>query len=259
MYNKYFQEDLVKALESLQVFPLVIKDCRDFLKQRYLKKHKRSELVWIDKLSGEYKDNCQHYAEFIKRIVAIEFLAKCLNIKENEVNELISRLKANINAANKRLNNFLGETDRKEVVGKLDAELAKMESSQQKADKKQKYAFKFSEFIKGKVLEHVGEIFAKVVGPLWEMIFTNATSAIQSDYDHQVLVDAINHIQTAMPEMEKSLDQNRRALKAVDDVLETLKQQDGSKIKEILLGLYPVQNDIINTCDNVIKLVNELE
>ncbi len=259
-YSVYF-EDLAKAIDTLEVFPNIIKEFTNFLKQRYLKKHKPSELVWIDALCGEYEDNCKHYAKFIKRVVASQFLAKCLNVSEGEIGDLIKELKANINAANRRLNNFLGETDRKQVVEKLDGELSRMESSQKKKDKKEKYIFKFSEWLKDKVLDQVEEVFAKVVGPLWEMVMTNAAMAIQSDYDHDVLKKAIENIHGTIPKMEESLDSNRRALKGIGDVLEVFskmhEQKDAGLARE-LQSLFPVQNRIDNACNRITKLVDSL-
>ena len=253
-YSVYF-EDLAKAIDTLEVFPNIIKEFTNFLKQRYLKKHKPSELVWIDALCGEYEDNCKHYAIFIKRVVASQFLAKCLNVSEGEIGDLIKELKANINAANRRLNNFLGETDRKQVVEKLDGELSRMESSQKKKDEQEKYIFKLIEYLKDKVLDQVGEVFAKIVGPLWEMVQTNAAMAIKSEYDHEVLKKAIENIHGAIPKMEESLESNRRALKGIGDMLE-----DAGLARE-LQSLFPaqiLQNRIDNACNRITKLVDSL-
>jgi predicted DNA-binding protein YlxM (UPF0122 family) len=259
-YGKHFEE-LAKAIETLEVFPNIIKEFTSFLKQRYLKKHKAAELVWIDRLCGEYEDNCKHYAKFIKRVVSNEFLAECLNVREEEIADLIKEFKANINAANRRLDNFLCESDRNEVVEKLDGELSKMESSQKKKDKKEKYKFKFSEWLKDKVLEQADEVFAKVVGPLWEMVCSNATMAIQSDYDHDVLKKAVENIHGTIPKMEESLDMNRNALKGIGQVLEVFsrmhEEKNAALLKE-MLALHPMQNRIDIACDHVTKLVESL-
>ena len=259
-YGKHF-EDLAKAIETLEVFPNIIKEFTTFLKQRYLKKHKPAELVWIDRLCGEYKDNCEQYAEFIKRVVSSQFLAKCLNAKEEEIANLIKELKANINAANKRLNNFLGETDRNEVVEKLDEELSKMESSQKKKDKKEKYILKFNEWLKNKVVDQVGDVFAKVVGPLWENVQSNAAMAIQSDYDHDVLRKAVDTIQATIPRMEESLEINRKALSGIGSVMDVFwkmhEQKDDALARE-MLAIFPMQNHINNACDHITKLVESL-
>ena len=259
-YGKHF-EDLAKAIETLEVFPNIIKEFTTFLKQRYLKKHKSTELVWIDRLCGEYEDNCKHYAKFIKRVVSSQFLAKCLNAKEEEIANLIKELKANINAANRRLDNFLGETDRNEVVEKLDGELSKMESSQKKKDKKEKYILKFGEWLKNKVMEQVGDVFAKVVGPLWEMVLSNATMAIQSDYDHEVLTKAVETIRGTLPRMEESLEINRKALNGIGSVMDVLwrmhEQKDAALARE-MLAIFPMHNQVDDACDHITKLVESL-
>ena len=261
-YGTHFEE-LARAIGTLEVFPNIIKEFTNFLKQRYLKKHKPSELVWIDRLCGKYEDNCKHYAKFIKRVVSSQFLAKCLHAKEEEIGDLLKEFKANLNAANKRLDNFLGETDRKEVVEKLDGELSKMEAAQQKRDKKDKYKLKFTDWLKGKVLEQVGEVFAKVVGPLWEMVYTNASMAIQSDYDHDVLKAAVDNLHGAMPQMEESLNSNRSALKGISYVLEVFLKlheqnpKDAGLARE-MMTLSPMRNSIDNACDRITKLVESL-
>ena len=259
-YANHF-EQLAKAVESLEVFPHIIKEFTSFLKQRYLKKHKPSELVWIDELCLEYKGNCKGYVKFIKRVISSQFLGKCLNPTEDEIGDLIKEVKANINASNKRLNTFLGETERKEVVEKLDGELSKMEATKAKKDKKEKYRMKFSEWLKGKVLEQVGEVFAKVVGPLWDFVYTNASMAIQSDYDHEVLLAAVQKIHVAIPEMEKSLDMNRSALKGIASILEVfakLHEEKDAGLKNQMIFLYPMQTTIDNACDRINELIEHL-
>ena len=259
-YGKHF-EDLAKAIETLEVFPKIIKEFTTFLKQRYLKKHKPAELVWIYRLCGEYEDSCKYYAKFIKRVVSSQFLAKCLNAKEEEIANLIKELQANIKAANRRLDNFLGETDRNEVVEKLDGELIKMESSQKKKDKKEKYILKFNEWLKNKVVDQVGDVFAKVVGPLWDMVQSNAAMAIQSDYDHDVLKKAVDTIQATIPRMEESLEINRKALNGVDSVMEVfwrMHEQKDAALEREMLAIFPMQNHIDNACDHITKLVETL-
>ena len=260
-YAKHF-EDLAKAIESLEVFPNIIREFTNFLKQRYLKKHKLSELVWIHELCGEYEDSCKGYTKFIKRVIGSEFLARCLHVKNDEIDSLIKELKANINAANKRLNNFLGETERKEVVEKLDVELTKMESAKAKKDKKDKYMMKFGDWLKGEVLEQVGEVFAKVVGPLWDFVYTNASEAIRSDYDHDILKMAVEQINSAIPKMEESLDLNRRALRGIDsivDVFAKLHEEKDSDLEKEFWRLSPMQHDIDNACDRITKEVEKLK
>ena len=260
-YAKHFG-DLAKAIESLEVFPNIIREFTHFLKQRYLKKHKLSELVWIHELCGEYEDSCKGYTKFIKRVIGDQFLARCLHVKDEEIASLVQELKANINAANKRLNNFLGETERKEVVEKLDGELSKMESAKAKKDKKDKYVSKFGDWLKGKVLEEVGEVFAKVVGPLWDFVYTNASEAIRSDYDHDILKAAVEQIHSAIPKMEESLDTNRRALRGIDSIVDVFaklhEEKDAGLAKEFWL-LSPMRHNIENACDQISKEVEKLK
>lgn len=260
-YGQQFNA-LATAIESLKIFPETITEFTTFLKQRYLRKHKPSELFWIDRLCGVYEDNCKHYAKFIKRVVATQFLGECLHADESQRGDLIKELKANINAAKKRLDNFLGETNKKEVIEKMDGELSKMEAIQQKKDKSEKYAMKFSEWLKGKVLEQVGEVFAKVIGPLWDMVYTNASMAIKSDYDHEQLQAAVQNIQSCLPKMEESLDSNRRALKRISDVLDVFAVMFDEKDPELvkhMRSLYHLQNNVVDACDQITKLVEALK
>lgn len=253
--------DIVTAIDSLRVFDDTITQFTVLLKQRYEREHSPKELQWIDELCGDYHDNCHNYVQFIKQVIAERFLAKCLTLEEDaERRELIKEFKANIRAANRRLDNFMGrETNREEVLGKVDGVLSEMEEVQKKKDKKAKYYLKFSEWLKGKVLEQVSEVFAKVISPLWDMVYTNATLAVQSNYDHETLKSAVLKIGENVPEMEESLDQNRRALEGINSVLKVLEGEDEASLKTAMRRLSPIQTKIKNSCDKMLKLLSNLK
>ena len=204
---------LIEAIASLKIFPETIEEFTKLLKQRYQRKHSPKDLEWIDKLCGNYHDNCYNYVKFIKRVFAAQFLAKCLTAEEDaQRKNIITELKANTDAAMKsggRLDRFMGNTNKKQVLENIDEVLAQMEHMQKKEAKKQKYFQKFSSWLKEKVLDQVSVVFAKVIGPLWDMISENVVLAVQSDYDHDTLILAVETIGKDIPLMEKSIEDNR--------------------------------------------------
>ena len=206
----------IEAIASLKIFPETIEEFTKLLKQRYRRKHSPKDLEWIDKLCGNYHDNCYNYVNFIKRVFAAQFLAKCLTAEEDaQRKNIITELKANIEAAIKpdgRLDRFMSKTSKKQVLENIDEVLRQMEHMQKKEAKKQKYFQEFSSWLKDKVLDQVSVVFAKVIGPLWDMICENAMLAVQSDYDHDTLILAVENIGKYIPLMEKSVEDNRYIL-----------------------------------------------
>lgn len=261
-YQPQFEE-LVTAIKSFEVFPEVIKEFTELLKQRYLRKHRSpKDLEWIDELCGQYHDSCHNYVDFIKRVVATQFLGKCLSVdSDSERKRIIRELKANIRAARKpggRLDRFLGETEREEVLEKVDQVLTEMEEMQKSEAKKAKYFQKFSDWLKGKVLEQVSAVFAKIISPLWDMVYTNAMLAVASDYDHDTLKSAVVNIGKYVPEMENSMELNRRALDGINSVLEVLETEDEETLKTSMRRLYPMENKVKNGCVDLMKLLAKL-
>lgn len=258
-YQQHF-EAVGKAIQSLRIFPDTIKEFTEMLRQGYQRNHSTRDLVWIDELCGIYHDNCYNYVEFIKRVIATQFLAQCLTTEnDSERKRIINELKANLRAANKRLDRFLGPTERKEVVEKLDGVLTEMEEIKTKRDKKAQYFQKLSEWLRGKLLEQVSVVFAKIIGPLWDMIYTNATLALQSDYDHETLKCAVSNIGKNVPRIEESVEENRRALEGVNSVLKVLETEEEELLGKSLRYLYPMEIRVKNACDDIIKLLESLK
>ena len=201
--NSKFQ-CLAKAINSLEIFPEILKNFTAFLTQKYLSEENPSkveDLEWIVILRDKYYDNCHSYVTFIENRIATQFLAECLTKEALERTEIITELKANIEAAEGRLVNFTSNMSKDDVLKTI------VEAEKQP---KQKEHFQhFTAWLKGQVLDAVSPVFATIIGPLWHMIKENVELAVQSDYDYQTLVQAVKMIRKNLEVMDGSIKGNR--------------------------------------------------
>lgn len=203
--NKF--QCLAEAIKSLETFPETLENFTEFLRQRYLSENNPSkvkvkDLEWIVQLCGKYHDNCSLYVTFIEKVVVTQFLAECLTKEASKRTEIITGLKANIDAAERRLDRFTSNMSKADVL-KIIGEAEKQPT------KNKKYFQQLSTWLKEKVLGEVSTVFAPIIGPLWDMIEKNVELAVQSDYDHQTLVAAVGKITENLQLMDGSIKGNR--------------------------------------------------
>lgn len=255
-YSSYFIE-LKEAIKSLDIFPKLFKEFETFWKQGFRKPHKVGN-DGIPSLIRECIGKCKGYSEFIKTVVAKQFLANCLNAKLDEIEPMLKELKTNIEFANKRLNGFLGESgELNELVEKLNDDFSRLESLEQKSNETRQT---FNEAFN--VAKRIFSQVAENIEPVLDDTKLHVSSAVESDYDHKALVTAFETIKKSIPEAENSLEENRRALTGIEKVIEVIKkrlEQKGPDLSRDLWDLSLLDHDINNACDDIIKKIANLE
>ena len=252
-YSSYFIE-LKEAIKSLDIFPKLFKEFETFWKQGFRKPHKVGN-DGIPSLIRECIDSCKGYSEFIKTVVAEQFLANCLNAKLDEIDPMLKELKTNIDFAQKRLNGFFGENgELDELVEKLKDDFSRLKSLEEKSIETSQ---KLNKFLDG-VKKIPG---AKNIGPAVDDFKLHASKAVESDYDHKALVTAFEMIDKSIPEAEESLEENRRALTGIEKVIEVIEkrlEEKESDLSRDLWDLSLLHHDINNACDDIIKKIANL-